>query len=105
MVISGIRALIVRQISRVRRGSQAQARSRTGPTPTPHQGSTASPSRHPDLSVVQVAPSIMVYSYSPPFETGKLKVSDIHTLQSVIWPLALLACCLTRTLQLRGFGK
>ena len=102
MVISGIRALIVRQISRIRRGSQAQARSRTGPTP---QGSTASPSWHPDLSVVQVAPSIMVYSYSPPFETGKLKVSDIHTLQSVIWPLALLACCLTWTLQLRGFGK
>lgn len=26
----------------------------------------------------------MVYSYSTPFETGKLKVSEIHTLQSVL---------------------
>ena len=26
---------------------------------------------------------IMVYSYAAPFETGKLKVSDVHSLQSV----------------------
>ena len=28
----------------------------------------------------------MVYSYSAPFETGKLSVSDIHTLQSDTLP-------------------
>lgn len=27
--------------------------------------------------------TLMVYSYSPPFESAKLKVSDIHSLQSV----------------------
>jgi hypothetical protein len=32
---------------------------------------------------------IMVYSYAAPFETGKLKVSDVHSLQLVSFSLAL----------------
>lgn len=55
MVRLGIRALIGR-ISRI---SQRQA---STPLPNP----------------------IMVYSYSPPFESAKLKVSDIHSLQLVL---------------------
>ena len=31
----------------------------------------------------QSTPPTMVYSYSAPFETGKLKVSEIHSLQLV----------------------
>jgi hypothetical protein len=31
----------------------------------------------------QSTPPTMVYSYSAPFETGKLKVSDLHSLQLV----------------------
>jgi hypothetical protein len=54
MVRLGIRALIAR-ISRSRRLASA-----TLPSP------------------------IMVYSYSSPFESAKLKVSDIHSLQSVL---------------------
>ena len=35
------------------------------------------------LDVSTLPNPIMVYSYSPPFESAKLKVSDIHSLQSV----------------------
>lgn len=38
--------------------------------------------------------STMVYSYSAPFESGKLKVSDLHSLQSVS-SLFLQSACLT----------
>ena len=104
MVLSGVRALIARQISRIRIG---RGRSRTSPgrghgpgqsavIPTPpapqpqpedhHHRAVSPPPPHPHLvpSVVEVAPSIMVYTYTAPFETGSLKVSDIHTLQSVV---------------------
>jgi hypothetical protein len=38
---------------------------------------------------------IMVYSYPPPFETGKLNVSDIHSLQSVLSICTFFGLCLT----------
>jgi hypothetical protein len=40
----------------------------------------------------------MVYSYASPFETGKLKVSDVHSLQSVSGPFLsfFLGVCLKR---------
>ena len=50
----------------------------------------------------------MVYTYSAPFETGNLKVSDVHSLQSVsclslsrsppprFGPFFLVVCLLTR---------
>src|SRR6266702_3533168 len=35
------------------------------------------------FSAQPIPPPTMVYSYSAPFETGKLKVSDVHSLQLV----------------------
>ena len=106
MVFSGVRAVIARQIRRIGARSRTTATAPTGgpgpaiPTsaPTP-QGETVFP--YP--SVVDLAPSIMVYSYAAPFETGKLKVSDVHSLQSVsgfgfvFFSPVVLGVCLTRT--------
>ena len=92
MVFSGVRALIARQIRRIGARSRTTATAASGPgpaiptsAPTP-QGETVFP--YP--SVVDLAPSIMVYSYAAPFETGKLKVSDVHSLQSVSGPFGIL---------------
>ena len=91
MVLSGVRALIARQISRIGRGRSRPSRE-PGPSILPTlapRDRAVSPPPHPIPSVVEVAPSVMVYTYSAPFETGNLKVSDIHTLQSVSCPLPL----------------
>lgn len=90
MVLSGVRALIARQISRIGRGRSrpspgrgpGQSVQEVIPTPAPQDRAVSPPPRLIS-SVVEVAPSIMVYTYSAPFETGNLKVSDVHSLQSV----------------------
>src|SRR5712672_1038372 len=68
MVLSGVRVLVSRQIGRIAR---LRRRSR------PNQPETPPP------FFALPSPPIMVHSYSAPFDVGKLKVSDIHTLQSV----------------------
>jgi hypothetical protein len=90
MVFSGVRAVIARQIRRIGARSRTTATAASAPGPAiPTSASAPTPQGEtvfPYPSVVDLVPSIMVYSYAAPFETGKLNVSDVHSLQSVSGP-------------------